>query len=295
MMLPQTHELTTSDGRVIRYCRYGAPDGTPVIFHAGTPGSRWAPGWAADAAAACGVAMLVHDRPGYGGSTRRPGRAVADVVADVAQLADAVGWDRFATAGGSGGGPHALACAALLPDRVIRCASVAGLAPFDAEGLDWYAGMSPGNVEEFTRGSQGEAAYRPLVERLSQEAIAAAEQGRPTIAPEYELDTVDVARMRERLSDPGRVARARAAYGSVDGWVDDCLAFVRPWGFTVSDISVPTSVWYGPSDVLSPRGHAEWLLAHIPGAHRCELPGGHLLGRDEFALVLRWLANARGS
>jgi pimeloyl-ACP methyl ester carboxylesterase len=293
MTAQRTHELTTRDGLVVEYSLYGPPDGIPVIFHTGTPDSRWLPDWAVAAASESGVTLLVHDRPGYGGSTRRPNRTVADVATDVVQLADAVGWRRFAVLGGSGGGPHALACAALMPDQVTRCASVAGLAPFDAEDLDWYAGMSPGNVEEFTRARQGELAYRPLVERLSREAITAAEQGQPAITPEYELDAADVARLQERLGDADRVDRVRAGYGAIDGWVDDCLALIRPWGFDPATITVPTGVWYGPTDVLCPRGHAEWLLAHIPGAHRCELSGGHLLDQDDLARILRWLVSDR--
>jgi pimeloyl-ACP methyl ester carboxylesterase len=126
-----------------------------MLFHYGTPGVRLLSPQAVGAAVRCGVRLLVPDRPGYGGSSRRPGRRVADVVEDIVQLADALGWDRFATWGGSGGAPHALACAALLPDRVRRCASVVGPAPFDADRLDWFAGMSAGNVEEFTRALGG--------------------------------------------------------------------------------------------------------------------------------------------
>ena len=147
---PATLELSLGDDRTLTYCLYGPDEGAPVLFHYGTPGVRLLAPQAVHAAVRRGVRLLVLDRPGYGGSSRQRDRRVADVVACIARLADTLGWDRFATWGGSGGAPHALACAALLSDRVRRCASVVGPAPFDAEGLDWFAGMSLGNVEEFT-------------------------------------------------------------------------------------------------------------------------------------------------
>jgi pimeloyl-ACP methyl ester carboxylesterase len=291
---PTTFELPLSDGRTLTYCLYGPDEGVPVLFHYGTPGVRLLSPQAVGAAVRCGVRLLVPDRPGYGGSSRRPGRCVADVVEDVVLLADALGWDRFATWGGSGGAPHALACAALLPTRVRRCASVVGPAPFDAEGLDWFAGMSAGNVEEFSRARLGEAAYRPLVERLAREAVASVEAGQVQISSGYDLPAVDLAALRGRLLEPGHRERTRMAYlGGVDGWVDDILAMTRSWGFRLAQIKVPVSVWYGPEDVLSPRGHAEWLLAHVPGAERRELPtGGHLLDDQDLDSLYAWLAAA---
>src|SRR5262249_42230741 len=146
---------------------YGRDARRRVLFHYGTPGTRWLrPEYVAGAARA-DVQLLVIDRPGYDGSTRQVGRRVVDVVADAVAVVDELGWSTFAVWGASGGAPHALACAAALADRVTRCASVVGPAPFDAEDLDWFAGMSPGNVEEFTAAAEGEPAYRPLVERLA--------------------------------------------------------------------------------------------------------------------------------
>jgi pimeloyl-ACP methyl ester carboxylesterase len=293
---PTTFELALRDGRTLSYCLYGPGQGVPVLFHYGTPGVRLLAPQAVRAAERHRIRLLVADRPGYGGSTRRPGRRVVDVVDDIVQLVDALGWDKFVTWGGSGGAPHALACAALLAGRVRRCASVVGPAPFDADGLDWFAGMSAGNVEEFTRARLGEAAYRPLVERLAREAVAAVEAGQVQIPPDYDLPDADVAALRARLADPGHRQRTRMAYvGGVDGWVDDVLALTRPWGFPLAQLAVPVSVWYGPGDVLSPRGHAEWLLAHVPGAERRELPsGGHLLGDTDFDGLYAWLTVADG-
>ncbi len=289
---PTTFELAMSDGRTLTYCLYGPDEGVPVIFHYGTPGVHLLSPQAVRAAVRRGIRLLVSDRPGYGGSTRRPGR-VADVVEDVSRLADALGWDRFATWAGSGGAPHALACAALVTDRVRRCAAVVSPAPFDAEGLDWFAGMSLGNVEEFTRARWGEAAYRPLVERLAREAVASVEAGELQIPPDYHLPEGDLAALRGRLLERGHDERTRMAYlGGVDGWIDDIMAMTRSWGFDLSQIDVPVSVWYGPDDVLSPRGHAEWLMAHVPGAERRELPtGGHLLDDTDLDSLYAWLTS----
>jgi pimeloyl-ACP methyl ester carboxylesterase len=289
-------ELPLRDGRVLTYCLYGPKHGPPVLFHYGTPGVRLLAPRHVRAAERHGVRLLVADRAGYGGSTRRAGRRVVDVVDDITQLADALGWDRFATWGGSGGAPHALACAALLAGRVRRCASVVGPAPFDADGLDWFAGMSAGNVDEFTRARLGEGAYRPLVERLAREAVASVEAGQVEVPSGYDLPDADLAALGDRLLEPGHRERTRMAYlGGVDGWVDDVIAMTRPWGFDLAQVGVPVSVWYGPKDVLSPRGHAEWLLAHVPGAERRELPsGGHLLGDRDLDSLYAWLTATDG-
>jgi pimeloyl-ACP methyl ester carboxylesterase len=283
-------EIRTSDGRLVAFSRYGPTDGHRVMFHYGTPGTRQVGPRLIRALERQGAQMLVFDRPGYGASTRWAGRRVADVVTDVTALADLHGWDRFAVWGGSGGGPHALACAALLSDRVERCASVVGPAPYGASGLDWFDGMSPGNVEEFTRALEGEDSYRPLVERLAREAVEAARAGEVSIPAEYGLPEADLAALRARIGDPGHLDRIIAAHtDGVDGWVDDCMAMTRPWGFDLGEIRVPISIWYGPDDVLCPRGHAEWLLSHVRGAERHELPHGHMLEEDDLDAIFSWV------
>jgi pimeloyl-ACP methyl ester carboxylesterase len=309
---PPTGELSTPDGRVLRYCLYGPDDGAPVVSHAGTPGTRyWRPEMI-DIAERCGLRVLAYDRPGYGGSTRRPGRSVADAADDVALLVDAQGWDRFATVGGSGGGPHALACAVRLADRVIRCAAVVCPAPYVPHGPDgtdgpdgpaglgqksWFAGMSPGNIVEFMAASQGEADYRPLVERLGREAMANIEKKEPEILSGYDLPEADIEEMRRRLAAPpaGWLERAHAMWlDGFDGWIDDSIAMVRPWGVNMADLRVAVALWYGPDDVLVPRGHTEWLLAHLPGVERRELPGGHMLSDDSTAEMFGWVGGQSG-
>ncbi|MEV5968222.1 alpha/beta fold hydrolase [Kribbella sp. NPDC051952] len=279
------------DGRRVPYCLYGPSTGRPVVFEYGTPGFRQLSPSMVDAALRAGAQLLVVDRPGFGGSDRYKGRAIVDVVGDVVGVVNSLGWDSFAIWGGSGGAPHALACAAVLGSRVTRCASVVGPAPFDAEGLDWYAGMSPGNVEEFTAAAIGEGAYRPLVQRLAEEAVASVESGSIQVADDYHLPESDLVALRARRTEDGYVDRMRATYtGGIDGWIDDCIAMTRPWGFDLQTLAVPISVWYGPDDVLSPRGHAEHLLTAIPHAQRQELPaGGHVLSTADLAAIYHWL------
>ena len=160
-----TQPIQTPDGRILAVDEAGDPAGVPVVVHHGTPGLRphYAPLVGPDAQER-GIRLIGYDRPGYGGSTPRPGRTVGDAAADVDAICDALGLDRICTWGISGGGPHALACAALLPDRVAAAASVAGIAPHDAEGLDWLAGMGAANVEEFGLTLQGRAALVPWLE-----------------------------------------------------------------------------------------------------------------------------------
>jgi pimeloyl-ACP methyl ester carboxylesterase len=278
-------------GRQVAYRRYGNDAGKPVLFQYGTPGVRWLSPQMVAAADRAGASLLVIDRPGYGDSTRQPGRRVVDAVEDVTAATAALGWECFAVWGGSGGGPHALAVAAALPERVSCCASVVGLAPPDAPGLDWYAGMSPGNVTEFTAAACGEPTYRPLVQRLAAEAVAAMERGESQVADEYELPDADRRALAARRAERGYLDRMRATYsGGVDGWIDDGIAFTRPWGFDLTDLTVPVSIWYGAQDVLGPRAHPEYLLAAIPGAERHELAGGHVLGDDDLDAVYAWLA-----
>ena len=160
--------------------------------------------------------------------------------------------------------------------------------------LDWFAGMSPGNVEEFKAAAKGERTYRPLVERLAATAVAAAEAGEIELAEGYELPDADLRALRARLAEPGHLDRVRAAYvAGVDGWIDDCIAFVRPWGCSLGSLRRPVSVWYGPDDVLSPRAHARHLLTVIPDAEGHQLPaGGHLLGGEDLDAIYRWLTTA---
>lgn len=281
MALPTTHEVTTGDGRVLRYCLYGPADGFPVLSHSGSPGSRWKWPRLAGAMGRSGLRHLVYDRPGYGGSTRRPGRRVADAAGDAAALAEAQGWERFGVFGGSGGGPHALACAALLPGRVTRCAVLSGVRP-RAGGSSAKGPSSERPSSE--RPSSDPAGGADLRRRLAGTAagiLAAIDAGGPEVPWEPGPPVRD---------DPDAMARIRATFvDSMDGWVDDSLAFGRDWGFSPAAIGVPVGVWRGTSDPSVPAEHAAWLLAHIPGAAGFVYDGGHVPGVEVYEQIYGWL------
>lgn len=267
---PPTHELTTSGGRTLAYCLYGPPDGTPVVSLPGAPHTRWERPDVVAAFERAALCVLVYDRPGYGGSTRSPARRVAEAADDVRALAEARGWQRFAVTGHSGGGPHALACAALVPG-VTRCAVVAGLAPPDAPGLDFLGRDRPGRGEGFALAARGERFLRPHLAARAEEILAAGSG-------------------IGRAGSPGRADRMRTmVHDGIDGWTDDLIALVHPWGFAVRDVAVPVGLWYGLDDDRSPRTHAEWLLAHVPGSHGHAHRGGHEPDDAEFRRILSWL------
>jgi pimeloyl-ACP methyl ester carboxylesterase len=277
-------ELT--DGRTLEIHELGEPDGFPIVFHHGTPGSgtiyeRWA---------TPGVRVIAYDRAGYGGSTRRPGRAVVDVVADVTAVADELGLERFATWGLSGGGPHALACAALCDERLTAAATLAGVGPWNADGLDWLTGMGEGNVREFELVLAGEEALRPALERERTEMLAATrEQLRDTMAPH--LSPTDSAALTNDLAEYFHGNMTHGIGDGPDGWIDDNLAFVRPWGFELSAIARPILVVQGGDDLMVPRQHGEWLAANVPGAEpRIDDAHGHLtLAQHLVPEVHSWL------
>ena len=180
----------------------------------------------------------------------------------------------------------------MLPERISACASVVGPAPFDATGLDWFAGMSEGNVKEFRLAQHGEPAYRPLVEKLAADAVSAAEAGDIQVGPDYQLPDSDLQALKARTTEEGYLARVQAAFrDGVDGWIDDAIALVKPWGFDLTSIPVPVSVRYGPEDVLCPSGHGEYLARTVPNSHRVLLPGGHILDDDDLDSIYAWLAS----
>jgi pimeloyl-ACP methyl ester carboxylesterase len=280
------------DGRRVQYSLYNEASDRRAVFEYGTPGTRWISHQLIAAAASAGFQLLVIDRPGYGQTARRAGRRVVDVVDDVLGVVDTLGWDSFAVWGGSGGAPHALAIAARLATRVTACASVVGLAPYDAAGLDWYAGMSAGNVEEFRAAARGDQAYRPVVERLAADAMASIEAGGLQVVGDYDLPESDRRALAARHAEDGYLQRMRLTYEhGIDGWIDDCIAFTRPWGFELSAIDVPTSVWFGPEDALVSTAHQEYLLSTVAGAQRRLLHGGHVLDDQDLTELYDWLAH----
>jgi pimeloyl-ACP methyl ester carboxylesterase len=234
----------------------------------GTPGSRLLRPPDEDAISQAKINLITYDRPGYGGSDRFPSRRVVDCAADVEAIADALGVSRFAVTGRSGGGPHALAVAARLPDRVAVAECVVGPAPFGAAGLDWTAGMDPENVKEFGWAWQGaQELHRNLVPEAAADLQRMAADPAQVFSDDWHLADAD--RQVLARTDVQRVLAEsvrEALRPGVWGWVDDDLAFLRPWGFAVTDIRVPVTIRYGREDVLVPAAHGAWLAAHVPGA-----------------------------
>ncbi|MFD3871991.1 alpha/beta fold hydrolase [Streptomyces sp. NPDC058623] len=269
--------------------RRGDPDGKPVFLLHGTPGSRLGPAPRGMVLYQRRTQLIAYDRPGYGGSDRHRGRTVADVAQDVAAIADALGLDTFTVAGRSGGAPGALACAALLPDRVTRTAALVPLAPRDAEDLDWFAGMAASNVREYTTASDDP---EELAARLIPRADGIRrDPGRLLDELRRELTAND----RMIVSDAGLRAMLLRNYReglrtSAWGWIDDALAFSGPWGFDPADIRCPVLLWHGELDVFSPVGHSRWLARRIPGATTSIDPAAaHFAALRALPDVLTWL------
>lgn len=271
--------------RMVLYSVYGAENGLPALSFGGTPSTRWKRPDALAAIESSGLRVATPDRPGYGGSTRQPGRTVASVVEDAVAVADALGWTRFAVTGGSGGGPHALACAALLPDRVTRCAVIGSNAPPIVDGPE------PTEDEELADPRRNRTSWRavhgdlrPGFEETARTIMAAVEAGGPEIPPQPGAEPGPPAR-----EDPAAMARLTATFvTSHDGWLDDHVAFARPWGFELGDIRVPVSLWHGSADERAGK-YVDILAAAIPHAERKYYVGGHIPPANAYRELLRWL------
>ncbi len=268
--------IDLSDGRSLDLDVSGPEDGIPLVFHHGTPGSVRQFRAIQRAAHDRGLRLVTFSRPGYGASTRQPGRRVVDAVADVAAVLAHLGTPRCLVAGWSGGGPHALATGARLPEQVAGILCIAGVAPYDAEGLNFLEGMGQQNIDEFGLALQGEEAIRPSHEAeavgLRNTDAAGLIEGMATLLPD-----VDRAVLTAEFGEDLAANFAEGLRTGVDGWVDDDLAFVAPWGFSLAEIAVPAFVWQGSEDLMVPFAHGQWLAANVPGASpRLQQAEGHL-------------------
>jgi pimeloyl-ACP methyl ester carboxylesterase len=268
--------ITLPDGRDLELEVTGPDEGDLLLFHHGTPGASSQLDQMARQVHERGLRLVTWSRPGYGTSSRQAGRTVADAVGDVSAILDHLGAGTCLVAGWSGGGPHALACGALLGDRVRAVLCIAGVAPYEAEGIDWMAGMGEDNVEEFGATLQGE---EPLREYLDEARATLVDVAPDQVAGELEslLPPVDKEVMTGEFAEWLAANFRQAVARGVDGWLDDDLAFAGSWGFDVADVAVPTYVWQGSDDLMVPFSHGEWLAAHLPGvvAH-LEQGEGHL-------------------
>jgi len=257
--------LDLPDGRRLEYCVSG-PEGAPaLLFHHGTPGACTQMKALAAGAHQLGLRLVTSSRAGYGRSSRRPGRCIADVTDDTAHLLDALGIERCLVAGWSGGGPHALACGARLADRVRAVLVIAGVGPSGVAGLDFLSGMGEANLAEFGAAAEGEDVLRPFLE-AEQEGLASITAGDLAQGLASLLSPADLVALAGGL-DEDLVAQLRHGVGTgVDGWLDDDLAFLADWGFSIDDVTVPTTLWQGSDDLMVPFSHGRWLAGHVPGA-----------------------------
>ncbi len=283
------HRIKTPDGRTLAVQEDGDPDGKPVLVHAGTPNSRQLYGPHVADAAARGIRLIGYDRPGYGESDPRPGRTTASCADDVRAICSALGISRFATWGASGGGPHVLACAALLPDLVAAAASIASPAPYRAEGIDWFAGMGQENVDDFRLLLKDPAAARDKAEKDRAAMLSVGPQELHTQFATLVTPTDSAAMTGELAEYMWESGKSGLAPG-VEGWCEDDFAEINPWGFEFSDITVPVLLLHGREDQFVPFAHGKWLAARIPGVEARLLDHeGHLTLFSNIGPVHSWL------
>ncbi len=287
--------VTAPDGRQLGVAEFGDPEGRPVFSLHGTPGSRLRRPANDDDVRAAGLRLLMYDRPGYGESDRHRGRRVVDCVGDVEAIADDLGLDRFHVIGGSGGGPHALAVGACLPDRVIGVDALVSPAPRDRIDFGFMDGMDPENVKEFGWALESEEVLHRELTSWAVELVAQFDDESASPLAEIDFGEADrelVARDDVRRS-MGEMVREAFHHG-VWGWVDDDLAMLEPWGFDIADLTVPVTIRYGSKDVLVPAAHGAWLGAQVPGARVVvDDSGGHFVSPEAMLEIVLELVGGR--
>jgi pimeloyl-ACP methyl ester carboxylesterase len=285
----QTETAETADGRELCLEMANAGGSPTVLLCAGQPNSRHLDEpWIRDAEAR-GIQLIGYDRPGYGGSSPRPGRSVADSAGDVRAILDFLGVDRAGVWGFSGGGPYVMACAALLPERFVAAGVLCSPAPYGAEGLDYFAGMGEENVEDIElmlndRERAREKAQKQWEEMMAITPEALLEAWKTLLAPvDSAVLTGDFAASIVHSIHDGLAP-------GVQGWWDDSLAVLEPWGFDVADIKIPVKVWAGRHDRFVGFQHGHWLAEHIPGAESgLSDSDGHLSLLVDVGYVHEWL------
>ena len=285
--MPGVTQVTLPDGRLLDAFVVGAADATPLVFHHGSPSSGLPAAGFVKAVTDRGLRYVASSRPGYGDSTRQPGRSVADVAADTAAVLDWIGADQAYTLGWSGGGPHAMAAAALLPQRILAAATIGGVAPYPAEGIDWFEGMGSENIEEFEASLEGPEALIAFKDRawptwrsVTGEEIAEALGGL--------IDDVDRGSLTGAFAEDLAAGTREGLRIGYWGWFDDDMAFNRYWGFDLEPMTVPVHLWQGGHDQMVPYVHGQWLATHVGSACPHLLPDhGHLtLAVDSIGTIL---------
>jgi pimeloyl-ACP methyl ester carboxylesterase len=271
----EEHPLTFGGRRVRWYSAGPADAALTVMWHHGTPNTGEPPEPLFEASAARGIRWLGFDRAGYGESEREQGRSIADAARVALAVADDAGVHTFAAAGHSGGGPHAMAAAVLAPERVAAVVSVSGLAPLNADGLDYYAGMHPGSAAELRAAQAGAGQV---------EALLAATEFDPEL-----FTQADWAALEGTWAWLNKVAAQGVANG-LAGSVDDNRAYVTDWGVDVRRVAVPVLLVHGTEDRVVPISQSRWLARHVESARLWEREGaGHISALGDGEDILDWL------
>lgn len=258
MSAAESMKIYTGDGRLLEALVSGPADGTVLVLHTGTPCGLVPLPDALDPAP-MGIRTLLYARPGYGRSTPLPGRTVADTAGDTAALLDALGAETFLNLGWSGGGPHALACDALLADRCLATAVIAGIAPYaeaevSSQVRAWYEADDDnklafaGDIEGFRQAVDGFVGQLANVKAENVAADTGSEADRQFLSEGY----------AEWVASFIRAGGISGSHGAAD----DCLATLRDWGFPLASIRRVT-IWQGAEDQHVPPYHAEWLRDHL--------------------------------
>jgi pimeloyl-ACP methyl ester carboxylesterase len=273
-------DVDLGEGRRLHAYDTGDDDRFAVVWHHGTPNIGAPPKPLFAAADRLGLRWVAYDRPGYGGSTPRPDRSIGSAADDVRAVVDQLGIEHFAVMGHSGGGPHALASGARLSERVTAAVTLASLAPYGADGLDYFAGMCASGVASLTAAAKGRA------EKERQNAAEGDDYD-----PEFTEN--DVAMFPGPWGWFGSVVGPAVEAGPAP-LIDDDLAYTAPWGFDVSEVTVPVLLLHGTADRIVPSGHGEWLAGHLPGAELRLMPGeGHISVAKGAEDALAWLSERR--
>lgn len=221
----------------------------------------------------------------------QPGRSIASAADDATAIMDSLGVDRYVTWGLSGGGPHALACTALLAEHVTAAASLASVAPWDADGLDVMAGMGEDNIREFGAAVAGPEQLVPFLTEAREEMLAVEPEQIVALLRSI-ISDVDAAILTGAFGELFHAWGQEGLAGGIEGWKDDDLAFVKPWGFELSAIEVPVLLWQGEQDLMVPPAHGRWLAERIPGVEaRLSPEDGHLTlaTAERMSETLDWL------